>query len=79
MAENGKHKEQENGEVTATAGTAAVTAAAETEELPKTIVRRLVKDKLSQLSTNSEMSVFREALQAFSESGRLFIHYLTAT
>ncbi|CAK9171329.1 unnamed protein product [Ilex paraguariensis] len=52
---------------------------AETEELPKTIVRRLVKDKLSQLSKEGDVSVLREALQAFSESSRIFIHYLSAT
>ncbi|XP_022858666.1 DNA polymerase epsilon subunit 3 isoform X1 [Olea europaea var. sylvestris] len=52
---------------------------AEAEELPKAIVRRLVKDKLSQLSSDSEISVFREALEAFSDSARIFIHYLSAT
>lgn len=50
----------------------------EAEELPKAIVRRLVKDKLSELS-KGEISVLREALQAFSESSRIFIHYLSAT
>ncbi|KAL2541022.1 nuclear factor Y [Abeliophyllum distichum] len=52
---------------------------AEAEEFPKAIVRRLVKDKLSKLSTDSEISVFREALEAFSESARIFVHYLSAT
>ncbi|CAL5352586.1 unnamed protein product [Camellia sinensis] len=52
---------------------------AETEELPKAIVRRVVKEKLSQLSKDGDISVFREALQAFSESARIFIHYLSAT
>ncbi|KAM7522595.1 hypothetical protein LguiA_012497 [Lonicera macranthoides] len=55
----------------------------EAEELPKTIVRRIVKDKLSQMSSASkegtDISVLREALQAFSESSRIFIHYLSAT
>ncbi|XP_052199682.1 DNA polymerase II subunit B4 [Diospyros lotus] len=51
----------------------------EAEELPKTIVRRVVKDRLSQLSPDSDISVLREALQAFSESTRIFIHYLSAT
>ena len=78
MAEKEKEKEKEkakeNGEVT----TVTESPAGELEELPKTIVRRLVKDKLSQLSAESEITVFREALQAFSESGRIFIHYLTA-
>ncbi|KAL3518551.1 hypothetical protein ACH5RR_021140 [Cinchona calisaya] len=75
MAE--KEKVTQNGD--ATAASVPQTTAGETEELPKTIVRRLVKDKLSHLSTESEISVFREALQAFSESGRIFIHYLTST
>ncbi|XP_057806403.1 DNA polymerase II subunit B4-like [Salvia miltiorrhiza] len=48
-------------------------------ELPKTIVRRVVKDKLSQLSTGSEIPVLRDSLIAFSESARIFIHYLSAT
>ncbi|GER36555.1 nuclear factor Y [Striga asiatica] len=51
----------------------------EAEELPKTIVRRLVKEKLSHLSADAEISVLRDSLQAFSESGRIFIHYLAAT
>ncbi|PSR86482.1 DNA polymerase epsilon subunit like [Actinidia chinensis var. chinensis] len=54
-------------------------AVAETEELPKAIVRRVVKEKLSQLSKEGDISVFREALVAFSESARIFIHYLSAT
>ncbi|XP_020599366.1 DNA polymerase epsilon subunit 3 isoform X2 [Phalaenopsis equestris] len=61
------------------------------EELPKTIVRRLVKDKLSQLSSSSsekaksdevgdeEMMLHKDTLLAFSESARIFIHYLSAT
>ncbi|XP_059627642.1 DNA polymerase II subunit B4 [Cornus florida] len=52
---------------------------AETEELPKAIVRRVVKNKLSQFSGQGDISVLREALQAFSESARIFIHYLSAT
>ncbi|XP_011088898.1 DNA polymerase epsilon subunit 3 [Sesamum indicum] len=51
----------------------------EAEELPKTIVRRVVKEKLSQLATDSEISVLRDSLQAFCESARIFIHYLSAT
>ncbi|KAG8387491.1 hypothetical protein BUALT_Bualt02G0026700 [Buddleja alternifolia] len=51
----------------------------EAEELPKTIVRRVVKDKLSQLSSDAEISILRDSLQAFSESARIFIHYLSAT
>ncbi|KAL8148118.1 DNA polymerase II subunit B4-like [Apium graveolens] len=42
------------------------------EDLPKSMVRRLVKDKLG------DISVLREALDAFSESSRIFIHYLSA-
>ncbi|KAL0921143.1 hypothetical protein M5K25_008187 [Dendrobium thyrsiflorum] len=61
------------------------------EELPKTIVRRVVKDKLFQLSSASskkaksgevgdeEMMLHKDALIAFSESARIFIHYLSAT
>lgn len=67
MAENGKEKEVTEKVVS------------EAEELPKTIVRRVVKEKLSQLSTDSEISVLRDSLQAFSESARIFIHYLSAT
>ncbi|KAL2899429.1 DNA polymerase epsilon subunit 3 [Bienertia sinuspersici] len=52
----------------------------EAEELPKTIVRRLVKDKLSELSTDGgDVILHKEALLAFSESARIFIHYLSAT
>ncbi|XP_047313433.1 DNA polymerase epsilon subunit 3 [Impatiens glandulifera] len=53
--------------------------AAETEELPKAIVRRLVKEKLSSISTEGDISILRDALLAFSESARIFIHYLSAT
>lgn len=49
------------------------------EGLPKTIVRRLVKEKLSQLSTDTDISLLRDSLLAFSESARIFIHYLSAT
>ncbi|PKA67180.1 Nuclear transcription factor Y subunit B-3 [Apostasia shenzhenica] len=61
------------------------------EELPRTIVRRVVKEKLSHLSSssrkksksddggNEEMILHRDALLAFSESTRIFIHYLSAT
>ncbi|VFQ71439.1 unnamed protein product [Cuscuta campestris] len=55
-----------------------VVPAVEVEDLPKTIVRRLVKEKLSQLSRDGEMSLLRDALQAFTESARIFIHYLSA-
>ncbi|XP_022152961.1 DNA polymerase epsilon subunit 3 [Momordica charantia] len=53
--------------------------AAEIEELPKTIVRRVVKEKLSQCSRNQDISVNKDSLLAFCESARIFIHYLSAT
>ncbi|XP_047157156.1 DNA polymerase epsilon subunit 3 [Vigna umbellata] len=52
---------------------------AEAEELPRSIVRRVVKDKLSRCSEEGEISVSKDGLLAFSESGRIFIHYLSAT
>ncbi|XP_010245113.1 PREDICTED: DNA polymerase epsilon subunit 3 [Nelumbo nucifera] len=54
-------------------------AASEVEELPKAIVRRVVKDKLSRSSDQDEINVHKDALLAFSESARIFIHYLSAT
>ncbi|XP_076939890.1 DNA polymerase II subunit B4-like [Bidens hawaiensis] len=53
---------------------------AEAEELPKAIVKRLVKDKLSQLSKDgADIQIQKDSLSAFSESARIFIHYLSAT
>lgn len=78
MAEKEKN-EKGNGESAEATVASASTVVAEREELPKTIVRRLVKEKLSQLSKDSDISVLRDALQAFSESARIFIHYLSAT
>ncbi|KAG6761900.1 hypothetical protein POTOM_035141 [Populus tomentosa] len=53
---------------------------AEAEELPKAIVRRVVKDTLSRCSPeDSDINVHKDALLAFSESARIFIHYLSAT
>ncbi|KAB2606476.1 DNA polymerase epsilon subunit 3 [Pyrus ussuriensis x Pyrus communis] len=53
---------------------------AEAEELPKAIVRRVVKDKLSQCHKgDGDLIVHKEAILAFSESSRIFIHYLSAT
>ncbi|KAB1223126.1 DNA polymerase epsilon subunit 3 [Morella rubra] len=49
------------------------------EELPRSIVRRVVKDKLSQCSQDGDLSLHKDALLAFSESARIFIHYLSAT
>lgn len=51
----------------------------EAEELPKAIVRRVVKDKLSQCSSDADINVHKDALLAFSESARIFIHYISAT
>ena len=53
--------------------------AAEVEELPKAIVRRVVKDKLSQFSGDGEIIIQKDGLRAFCESARIFIHYLSAT
>ncbi|KAK9093410.1 hypothetical protein Syun_028321 [Stephania yunnanensis] len=62
------------------------TPAIEAEELPKAIVRRVVKDKLSELSNAdgdggdpNNVAIHKDALLAFSESARIFIHYLSAT
>lgn len=51
----------------------------EAEELPKAIVRRVVKEKLSQCSDAGDISLHKDALLAFAESARIFIHYLSAT
>ncbi|KAK8478833.1 hypothetical protein V6N13_145187 [Hibiscus sabdariffa] len=51
----------------------------EAEELPKAIVRRLVKDKLSECSPDYDFNVHKDAHLAFAESARIFIHYLSAT
>ncbi|XP_065867587.1 DNA polymerase II subunit B4 [Euphorbia lathyris] len=51
----------------------------EVDELPKAIVRRVVKDKLSDCSADGDLNVHKDALLAFSESARIFIHYLSAT
>ncbi|KAK9999597.1 hypothetical protein SO802_019200 [Lithocarpus litseifolius] len=46
----------------------------EAEELPRTIVRHVVKEKLCH--DDDDMSVHKDALLAFSKSARIFIHYL---
>ncbi|KAK8489180.1 hypothetical protein V6N13_010757 [Hibiscus sabdariffa] len=51
----------------------------ETEELPKAIVRRVVKEKLSECSPDYDFNVHKDAHLAFAESARIFIHYLSAT
>lgn len=65
----------------APAAPAAMTEA-EVEELPKAIVRRLVKDKLAHVAgggEGAEVIVNKDAMAAFAESARIFIHYLSAT
>uniref|UniRef100_A0A0A9GDS4 Transcription factor CBF/NF-Y/archaeal histone domain-containing protein n=1 Tax=Arundo donax TaxID=35708 RepID=A0A0A9GDS4_ARUDO len=54
---------------------------AEVDELPKAIVRRLVKDKLAHVAggEGAEVIVNKDAMAAFAESARIFIHYLSAT
>ncbi|KAI5072379.1 hypothetical protein GOP47_0012485 [Adiantum capillus-veneris] len=56
---------------------------ADAEELPRTIVRRVVKGKLAELTKDmvdkKEISVHKEAVIAFSEAAKVFIHYLSAT
>jgi DNA polymerase epsilon subunit 3 len=49
------------------------------EDLPRAIVRRLVKEKLSELAGEEDITVNKDALLAFGESARIFIHYLSAT
>ncbi|KAJ0100070.1 hypothetical protein Patl1_21757 [Pistacia atlantica] len=51
----------------------------EMEELPKTIVCRVFKDKLNECSPDTDITVNKDSLLAFSESARIFIHYLSAT
>ncbi|ERN16538.1 hypothetical protein AMTRI_Chr11g96430 [Amborella trichopoda] len=56
----------------------------EVDELPRSIVKRMVKEKLSYLSKvddepSKDVNISNEALSAFSESARIFIHYLSAT
>ena len=54
-------------------------------ELPRALVKRIAKTKLSQLDSaagrtdNREVQVSKDALLALSESARVFINYLTAT
>ncbi|CAL5080176.1 unnamed protein product [Urochloa decumbens] len=66
----------------APAAPAAAMSEAEVEELPKAIVRRLVKDKLAHIAgggEGAEVIVNKDAMVAFAESARIFIHYLSAT
>eukprot|EP00240_Pyramimonas_obovata_P011055 CAMPEP_0118935992 /NCGR_PEP_ID=MMETSP1169-20130426/15943_1 /TAXON_ID=36882 /ORGANISM="Pyramimonas obovata, Strain CCMP722" /LENGTH=141 /DNA_ID=CAMNT_0006879077 /DNA_START=50 /DNA_END=472 /DNA_ORIENTATION=- len=60
---------------------------ADTEDLPRAHVKRIVKNKLAELqgatgdgdAQKRDIQVQKEALQALSESAKIFIHYLTAT
>ncbi|KAJ7544565.1 hypothetical protein O6H91_09G083000 [Diphasiastrum complanatum] len=59
---------------------------AESEELPQANVKRTVKAKLAELAkaysddeTWRDVPVNKEALLAFAESAKIFIHYLSAT
>ncbi|GAV85312.1 CBFD_NFYB_HMF domain-containing protein [Cephalotus follicularis] len=52
---------------------------AQIEELPRAIVRRVVKDKLSECCPDYDINLQKDSLLAFSESARIFIHYLSAT
>jgi DNA polymerase epsilon subunit 3 len=54
------------------------------ESLPQAHIKRIVKAKLAELTSGEgeqkrEVSVQKEALLAFAESAKIFIHYLTAT
>ena len=44
----------------------------EAEELPKAIVRRVVKDKLSDCYPDYDIDIHKDALQAFAESAHIF-------
>ncbi|CAL9107940.1 unnamed protein product [Musa textilis] len=82
MAEGGAGKSGEAPATVEATMTIKKAPRAEVEELPKAIVRRVVKDKLSQLASGGEeedVSVQKDALLAFSESTRIFMHYVSAT
>jgi histone H3/H4 len=56
------------------------------EQLPSAHIKRIVKAKLAELAAGDaadkkarDISVQKEALTAFAESAKIFIHYLTAT
>ena len=54
------------------------------DTLPQAHIKRIVKAKLAELTVGEgeqkrEVSVQKEALSAFAESARIFIHFLTAT
>ena len=60
------------------------------DDLPRAHIKRIVKKKLTELMNEGfagdgkggkgpDGNVQKEALQAFSECAKIFIHYLTAT
>ena len=55
------------------------------ESLPHAHVKRIIKAKLAELTAGDagdakrDISVQKEALAAFAEAAKIFIHYLTAT
>jgi DNA polymerase epsilon subunit 3 len=51
---------------------------ADQAQLPAALVKRIVKTKLSE-TDGKDYQLNKDALLAFNEAGRLFIHYLTAT
>lgn len=54
-------------------------------DLPKALIKRLIKTKFQEVDKSKggdgtrDYQVNKDALLAFSEAGKLFIHYLTAT
>lgn len=58
--------------------------AGESEDLPQANVKRVVKSKLQELALGHygeerDVAVNKDALLAFSESAKIFIHFLSAT
>lgn len=56
----------------------------ESEDLPQANVKRVVKSKLQELALGHygeerDVAVNKDALLAFSESAKIFIHFLSAT
>jgi hypothetical protein len=57
------------------------------EDLPRAIVKRIVKAKMLEIAaarfdderTSRDLPVHKDALMGFSESAKIFIHYLSAT
>ncbi|XP_048573106.1 DNA polymerase epsilon subunit 3-like [Triticum urartu] len=85
-AEEGEGSKAKKPAAAAAAAPVPAMAEAEVEELPKAIVRRLVKDKLARAASGgegaeggAEVIVNKDAMAAFAESARIFIHYLSAT